>query len=109
MSQIILKRPPLITIMCILMFTGGLLLVLDVFTGAFSKYGVFFSPYMILHVLGIAAAGTGLWNMERWGAIVLLIVLAIHAALLHFAGIPLWYLLYYIPVLSVFTYWKMMS
>jgi hypothetical protein len=73
-------RPRWITITASLLFAAGIFNILVAFTGATARYGMFYPAAQVLLTIGYLTAVSGIWEMERWGLILLPVVLAVALA-----------------------------
>jgi hypothetical protein len=69
-------RPRWITITAGLLFAAGIFNILVAFTGATARYGMFYPAAQVLLTIGYLTALSGIWEMERWGLILLPVMLA---------------------------------
>jgi hypothetical protein len=69
-------RPRWITMTAGLLFAAGIFNILVAFTGATARYGMFYPAAQVLLTIGYLTALSGIWEMERWGLILLPVVLA---------------------------------
>jgi hypothetical protein len=77
------ERPGCLTAVCLFLLVTSLawLLLAAIDPG---KHGRWYPAHFVLQALAVAAAGWGLWRMEKWGAILLGIV-AVLVHVLYFA------------------------
>jgi hypothetical protein len=69
-------RPRWISVTAGLLFAAGIFNILFAFTGATARYGMFYPAAQVLLTIGYLTALSGIWEMERWGLILLPVVLA---------------------------------
>ncbi|MBI2729269.1 MAG: hypothetical protein HYX40_00680 [Sphingobacteriales bacterium] len=85
------SRPPLITLLCSLVFIAGIYMIVQTFAGAFHANGTLFSPFIVLFIIIAITGASGMWSMEKWGFIVYMIAAS------GFQVIPI--------IFGVWTYW----
>ncbi|MFN7279000.1 MAG: hypothetical protein ACK5VH_02485 [bacterium] len=73
-------RPRWITMTAGLLFAAGIFNILVAFTGATARYGMFYPAAQVLLTIGYLTALSGIWEMERWGLLLLPVVLAVALA-----------------------------
>lgn len=99
------RRPRWITITLAILFAAGIFNILVTFTGATAKYGMFYPALQVLLTIGYLLALSGIWEMERWGLILLPIILAASLAIdiqigaFRYPVVAIW-----IPVLAFWGY-----
>lgn len=69
------SRPRWITLTLSLLFAAGIFNILVAFTGATARYGMFYPALQVLLTIGFLMALSGIWEMERWGLVLLPLVL----------------------------------
>ncbi|MGE5106394.1 MAG: hypothetical protein ACM3H8_02535 [Sphingobacteriales bacterium] len=96
------SRPPLITLLCSLVFIAGIYMIVQTFAGAFQPYGTLFSPFIVLFIIISITGASGMWVMEKWGFIVFMVAAS------GFQVIPLifgvWTYLWLIPMGLLFLF-----
>jgi hypothetical protein len=75
-----ITRPRWITITVSLMFAVGIFNIMFAFTGATARYGMFYPAVQVLLTIGFITSLSGIWEMERWGLVLLPIILAVALA-----------------------------
>jgi hypothetical protein len=90
-----IARPRWISVTVGLLFAAGIFNILVAFTGATARYGMFYPAVQVLTTIGFVLALSGIWEMERWGLILLPVILLISL------GIDLYLEAFRYPVLAV--------
>lgn len=89
-------RPRWITLTAGLLFAAGIFNILVAFTGATARYGMFYPAAQVLLTIGYLTALSGIWEMERWGLILLPVVLAaalatdLYLGAFRYSGLLVW-------------------
>jgi hypothetical protein len=93
-----IKRPILITVLCISVVLFGFWSLISSYIGIYSGFGTMYPAANALMIVFSFVAISGVWVMEKWGPIAYNIVIAlkllIDAAFGHFNA---WYLLAFVP------------
>jgi hypothetical protein len=94
-------RPMLITILCLIVFAYGILEIAYSFIGGVTLKGGVDTIYPAVNALMVVftfVAASGVWTMEKWGAISFIIVVTVKLLVdLLFAHFNWYELLYFIP------------
>ena len=102
--------PKWITWVCIFFYTAGLANIIVSFTGIFAQFGLFYSALNVLLIVIMFAALAGVWSMEKWGAILFAIVIAIKIGYDFYSGAFIWWeLALFIPVILLLLQYKKMK
>ena len=96
-------RPRWISVTAGLLFAAGIFNILMAFTGATARYGMFYPAVQVLLTIGYLTALSGLWEMERWGLILLPFVLVAALVTDLWLGAFRYYNL--LPWLPMFVFW----
>jgi hypothetical protein len=92
------RRPLAVTIICVVMGLGSLVVIPFFFSGFVWKIGTWYPPYLAASaVLGFVCM-LGLWKMRRWAALVYAAATAINQLLLILTG--LWTTFALLPVVA---------
>lgn len=93
-----IKRPLIITLACIGIVLFGFWNIISSYIGIYSGFGTLYPASNALMIVFSFVAVSGVWVMEKWGAIafniVVVLKLIIDSAFGHFNP---WYLLAFIP------------
>ncbi|MEM2956565.1 MAG: hypothetical protein QW041_03280 [Candidatus Pacearchaeota archaeon] len=76
------KRPGIITAICIIGFIGALITVPMIFSEIAKSIGVWYPPYLAFSAVVGLACMIGLWMMKKWSVIVYTIFVAINQVVL---------------------------
>jgi hypothetical protein len=96
-------RPRWISVTAGLLFAAGIFNILMAFTGATARYGMFYPAVQVLLTIGYLTALSGIWEMERWGFILLPFVLVAALATDLWLGAFRYYNL--LPWLPMIVFW----
>jgi Na+/melibiose symporter-like transporter len=71
------KRPPLITILCIAVIAYGFWSIISSYIGIYTGFGTLYPAINALMIVFSFVAISGVWSMEKWGPVSFAIVLAL--------------------------------
>jgi hypothetical protein len=91
MSDEMVKRPVIITALCLLLLAAGVFNITYTFTGVYAPYGLLYSAGHTLITVIIFASVSGIWSMEKWGVYLFLACLTIKLGLDLFTGAFNWW------------------
>lgn len=76
-DRVEISRPNIVSITLYVLAFIGLSGIVYTFTGAFARYGLLYPAANTLLIVGIFASFAGIWNMERWGVYVFLVMVTL--------------------------------
>src|SRR6188768_3668223 len=80
-NKVEITRPNIVAITIYVLSFIGLFGIIYTFTGAFAPYGLLYPAAHTLLIVGIFASFAGIWNMERWGVYVFLVMITLKLVL----------------------------
>lgn len=98
------KRPLLITLLCLVLIALGFWSLISSYIGIYQGFGTLYPAANALMIVFSFVAISGVWSMEKWGAIAFPIVVTIKILFdLMFGHFNGWYLLGFIPAVVFIT------
>lgn len=93
------KRPPLLTVLCIILVVLGFWSIISTYIGIYSGFGTLYPAFNALTVVMGFIGISGVWQMEKWGPVSFAIVIVLKILVdLIWGYLNPWYLLVLIPV-----------
>ena len=83
----VVKRPVIITVLCIMAFLGLIGGVFLVFMDISRSIGAWYPPYLAVCIILGLICFIGLWKMKKWSAIAYAIFVAINQVIMAVVGI----------------------
>lgn len=104
------KRPPLITALCLAVVAYGFWDIISSYIGIYSGFGTLYPALNALMIVFSFVAISGVWSMEKWGPISFAIVILLKLLLDALWGeFNYWVLLAFIPAAIFFTQFAKMK
>ncbi len=104
------KRPPLITIMCLAIVAYGFWDIISSYIGIYRGFGTLYPALNALMIVFSFVAISGVWSMEKWGPISFVIVVILKLLVDALWGeFNYWILLAFIPAGIFFSQFTKMK
>ena len=83
----VVKRPGIITVICIIGFIGALIAIPMAFSEIASSIGAWYPPYLAFSAMVGLVCMIGLWMMKKWSIVAYTIFVAINQVVLIAMGV----------------------
>jgi hypothetical protein len=103
------KRPLPITVLCVLIVLLGIWNLISMYINVYKGVYAIYPAANALMIVFSFVSISGIWSMEKWGAITFPVVVTIKIIIdLIFSVFSGWYLLGYVVAIYIFTFYKQM-